>query len=804
MLRLHKVSKYYKSNDVVALGLRRVSLEFEMGEFVAVTGESGSGKSTLLNVISGLDTYEDGEMYIAGEETSYFSVEDWENYRKQYIGFVFQNYNIIDSYTVLDNVLMALQIQGYNKSERKARAMDLIRRVGLESHMHHKASKLSGGQKQRCVIARALAKDCPIIVADEPTGNLDQATSKTIIELLKEISKDKLVIVVTHNYDEVAEYATRKIRLFDGEVMEDQKIRKAEISEKDIEIIDYHMGHLELMKISLKNLLRAPRRSIFTVIIAIVIIAAFIFGFGSYKKDSASSWSNYNEYFRNVNPGRIIVADFEGEPFTDDDIAEILGINNVIDVVEHDVVLDTTAYLFMDERRSYYYYEDEPIKEGFGQDEEQIQVWPRDLLITPASMVEQIDLVDGTLPDSKYEIILSEQLGYSVGDTVRIGTKMFWGSVDSFEDIEGYNFEVVGIVEDSFIVDWNDRGYFHKDFIDSEELFVSAYFKADWFGSIILLRLYDGDELVPTDMYSEFGVIGIDNTLADGEVEIGLESLRTLIADQVTIDYEAIWSEIDNCYNNGGDDCWLLENQLIAEEYNAFLDNNPGYFSSKDYSLTATTSFYSNETDIEIVGFLTDESGNIKSQTPSYTMNMNTIMELAEDERYQVSVIVPGSFQATAVQKQLSDLGYRNIYPSGIVSEEERFFSIFNYIFLGITFGFFLTITYFIVYLVLRNVQISKKKDYLVYRSIGASKRDLNFTTIYELTFATTIGYIIAMALFVLNENVKTPIPRLLEFLDLTNYIVAFLLLTLLAVLLGNRFNKKIFNRSVITALKQE
>ena len=121
MLKLHNVSKYYKSNDVVALGLRRVSLEFNVGEFIAVTGESGSGKSTLLNVISGLDSYEDGEMYIGGEETSYFTIEEWENYRKQYIGFVFQNYNIIDSYTVLDNVLMALQIQGYDKTKRKDR-----------------------------------------------------------------------------------------------------------------------------------------------------------------------------------------------------------------------------------------------------------------------------------------------------------------------------------------------------------------------------------------------------------------------------------------------------------------------------------------------------------------------------------------------------------------------------------------------------------------------------------------------------------------------------------------------------------
>ena len=253
MLKLQNVSKYYSSNEVVALGLRKVNLEFELGEFVAVTGESGSGKSTLLNVISGLDSYEDGEMYVNGEETSYFSIEEWEAFRRQYIGFVFQSYNIIDSYSVLENVMIALTIQGYDKATRKERALKLIDQVGLSTHVHHKASKLSGGQKQRCVIARALAKDCPIIVADEPTGNLDSESSKNILSLLKEISKDKLVIVVTHNYDEVSAYATRKIRLFDGEVVEDKIIKKHDHVEVTNHVPSYRMTWINLIGISLRN-----------------------------------------------------------------------------------------------------------------------------------------------------------------------------------------------------------------------------------------------------------------------------------------------------------------------------------------------------------------------------------------------------------------------------------------------------------------------------------------------------------------------------------------------------------------------
>ena len=146
LIKLENISKYYKSGEGVSVGMQKVSLEFNIGEFVAVTGESGSGKSTLLNVISGLDTYEDGELYIQDEETSHFVIKDWENYRSKYIGFIFQSYNIIDSFTVYENVLLALEIQNYPKRQRKKRALELIERVGLTSHKNHKASKLSGGQ----------------------------------------------------------------------------------------------------------------------------------------------------------------------------------------------------------------------------------------------------------------------------------------------------------------------------------------------------------------------------------------------------------------------------------------------------------------------------------------------------------------------------------------------------------------------------------------------------------------------------------------------------------------------------------
>ena len=230
ILKLKDVGKIYATANAVAVGIRRVNVSFEKGEFVAITGKSGCGKTTLLNVMSGLDSYEEGELYINGEETSHYIESDWEQYRKDYISFIFQDYNIIESFSVLHNVEFALTHIKDHK-ERRLKALELVEKVGLISVVKQKGSKLSGGQKQRTVIARALAKDSPIILADEPTGNLDSVSAKSIISLLGEIAKDKLVVVVTHNVEELEGYATREIRIFDGEISSDEQ----KIPEKTID-----------------------------------------------------------------------------------------------------------------------------------------------------------------------------------------------------------------------------------------------------------------------------------------------------------------------------------------------------------------------------------------------------------------------------------------------------------------------------------------------------------------------------------------------------------------------------------------
>ena len=225
LLKLKNIGKIYDSNDIFTIGIRGINLEFNYNEFVTIEGESGSGKSTLLNVIGANDTYEEGELYINGEETSHYSETEWEKYREKNIATIFQDFNIIENLTVLENVELAL-LRLDDKKERRKRAKELIDRVGLTKQINQRGSKLSGGEKQRTVIARALAKDAPIILADEPTGNLDVKASKEVAALLKEVSKDKLVIVVTHNPEFFKQYATRRVRVYDGKISEDRVIEK--------------------------------------------------------------------------------------------------------------------------------------------------------------------------------------------------------------------------------------------------------------------------------------------------------------------------------------------------------------------------------------------------------------------------------------------------------------------------------------------------------------------------------------------------------------------------------------------------
>ncbi len=299
MLELKKINKSYKTGDFVQHALNDVSLKFRKCEFVAILGSSGSGKTTLLNILGGLDRYDSGDLIINNKSTKKFKSVEWDYYRNNCVGFIFQSYNLISHISVLENVEMALILSGYKKKDRRKKALDALDRVGLKDHAHKKPNQLSGGQMQRVAIARALVNDPEIILADEPTGALDSVTSLQIMELIKEISKDKLVIMVTHNRELAEDYATRVIELKDGEILSDSKpVKDKDNSKEKLNIKKTVLRYSSALKLSFNNIKTKKGRTFLTSfaasigIIGIALILSLSNGFqkkiDEYEADSLS------------------------------------------------------------------------------------------------------------------------------------------------------------------------------------------------------------------------------------------------------------------------------------------------------------------------------------------------------------------------------------------------------------------------------------------------------------------------------------------------------------------------------------
>ena len=350
MIKLKNVSKFYYSKGVIASGFNKINLEFNIGEFVAITGESGSGKSTLLNVISGLDTYEEGEMYIDGKETSHYTEKD---YRRKYIGNIFQNFNLVNSYTVYQNIELVLLLNGEKKKNIKPKVLELIKNVGLYKFRNTKVSKLSGGQKQRVGIARVLAKDTPIIIADEPTGNLDKKSAEEIIKLLSQISKDKLVIIVTHNYEQVEKYVTRKIKMHDGKVLEDKKIKDANPAPENSKIDYKNITFLNKLRLAFRNTFNIIPKFILIFLIYLFMTVSVISEYAEEEKKTYEASTQGNNYiFNNTSDKRIVIKKNDKREFTSDDYDKISKLSNVDYIVKNDVLLDYNAS-FTDNKNYY-------------------------------------------------------------------------------------------------------------------------------------------------------------------------------------------------------------------------------------------------------------------------------------------------------------------------------------------------------------------------------------------------------------------------------------------------------------------
>lgn len=466
-IKLQNISKYYYSETAVTQALQGINLEFRMGEFVAITGESGSGKSTLLRIISGMDTFDDGELYVDGQPTFQYDEDDWEEYRRTKIGFVFQDYSLIGHYTAKENIVSALLIMGVPEKEAGDKAIHYLERVGLSAQRDQRASKLSSGQKQRLSIARALAKNTDIIVADEPTGNLDSETGAQIVKLLRDLSQDHLVIMVTHNYEQVEKYVTRKVRLHDGSLIldvsenmdTDQKSevsentdtdQKSEMSEnvdnnektsdgKKSESNEERLRDRTIGRIFVRmNAVRQPEKiALFMGFFLAAAIVSFLF-IGQLlmnaddiytKKYSATSFARKDDK-------RISIRRKDQKFMTKKDIDQLTKMKHVVSVDQYDIVNDVNYYFEegKDYRQEYGYNRMSTSNEGGLYDSQNVEYVKKDQYMRSSSCLKKSDLVKGSLPKKIGEVVLYDRGKYKVGDTITFfyTSDVLWSSTENY------------------------------------------------------------------------------------------------------------------------------------------------------------------------------------------------------------------------------------------------------------------------------------------------------------------------------------------------------------------------------------
>ncbi|XFA98232.1 ATP-binding cassette domain-containing protein [Candidatus Izemoplasma sp. B36] len=747
MIKLVNVSKFYSSNNVIALGLRKVNLELHRNEFIAIVGESGSGKTTLLNVISGIDSYEDGEMYINGNETSYYSVADMENYRKKYVAFVFQNYNLIDSYTVLQNVEAPLILSGFPKAKIRERAKEIIKRVGLEDHIHHKATKLSGGQKQRVVIARALAKDCPIIAADEPTGNLDSKSARQIIELLAEISKEKLVVLVTHDFSQVEEFATRKIRIFDGEVVEDLKLKKVDkLDLPEIPDEEHKIRTIDFMKISLRNLLAVPKKTILMIIIFTFFSIFIAMSYGAYQLALSEVQFNTNSHFNNTSPNRLVVRRMDETPLSLDDLNELETINNNVNqVIEKDYVLDSNISLYTTESNKYVYLRG---------------------LYLPVNLIEEDDLDYGRLPQNDDEIVIAVNSS-ELNSNEDYLNKAFSTSYDDREFFSiGEIHNIVGMInvdklaitnedyDDTFILVTDDK---------MNKLKEELYFDYTYLSMISLIEI-DG-----TNVNYSFVHLGeqkyiIDNTLPDDTVKISKVHYNGDCEDDVCDVSGTL--EIEDYYTS------LIIEDFTVQFTESIYDYDAMYINQDTYDKL----FYE---EIYQVSILTSSSIGVKSLA-------NSIQRISDGLSLKYKVIYP--YDTNASDRYLATaILFMSIGMIGLII-------------------FTLIGSALITYVIFKAIINTKLHDYAIFRTIGANKKAINTFIYIENIYVVIVAYVLFV---IVNLSLPKSI-RSLEFLmplqmfNFWSYIILFFLLILMSLLVSRRYCNKIFNKSVQSTLKSD
>jgi len=744
MIRLKSVSKFYYSKGVIASGFTKVNLEFKIGEFVAITGESGSGKSTLLNVISGLDSYEEGEMYIDGAETSHYLEKDWENYRRKNIGNIYQNFNLVNSYTVSQNIDLVLTLNGVKKKERKEKINDLLKKVDMYKYRNTKVSKLSGGQKQRVAIARALAKDVPVIIADEPTGSLDKRSALNIVKLLKEISEDKLVIIVTHNYDQVSEYVTRTITMHDGKVLEDRKISEIKKEVPRVESNIGNMNFINRLSLGFRNTFNVLPKFVLLFLVYSFIVAALMGEYSFFKKSEyEASKSGYNYIFRDTDDKRIVLNKKDKTEFSREEIDKIKNMKNVDHVIENDVLIDQASSLV----------------------DEEDTLWLNGSFYNMEFFDGKVDL--GRVPENDNEIIISGR-----EDEYHLSR-----NTDNILDHKFYNFSYNGEVQK-----------------DSPLVIVGIKYTDDlMYGNF---KFYVPDEILRKKQfethqsYSKITVdfMGVNHNSSDNS------NYFKLVRNNWVSPGTAAVSEDFNSYCEK-EKC--LDKNFSVNVHNQYFDGNKQFNISKVYNSKNINKL------LEISDYKKEEFNDFYNGV--IYINPADYNELFDKGTYQMSIYVDNVENIDKVTSSLDNDGYKTLQVKDtlIISGAVEAMKIVKLIVTcALVFVLFL-ISYFIIKIILK----SRNTYFAVLRMLGASKKICKWLLIIELLVVSNLSYFIFIGLAELNKtnflNVNF-INTVNTYFRFGDYITLYIVLTLMSLLISIKYASKLFKNSVMKVYREE
>lgn len=759
MLKLKNVSKFYSSGGVVTQGFTKVNLELDTGEFVAITGESGSGKSTLLNVISGLDSYEEGEMFIFGEPTSGSTEEEKEKYRKKYISNIFQSFNLISSYTVYENIELVLLLNGHNKKEVKPLINGLLKKVGLEKYSKTKASKLSGGQKQRVAIARALARETPIIVADEPTGNLDEKTAKDIMKLLHDISKDKLVIVVTHNYDQVEPYVTRKLTMHDGYLIEDRKLkeRRSEKNSEPSEIKNASFG--SVLKLGARNTFNLPSKFILLLFVFIFLVTGTM---GAYTADKAvgnvMSNINFNNYFQDISPERIVINRKDKKEISSSDIKKLESLPNVKSVDKNDLIKDMKTNIY-------------------DRDYESLM-----LTLAPTSSSNVVgEIVHGKLPEKENEVfILYPEDNSFIASNLDDFDKNRDVFINTFFPGNGVGEEMT---EKIIITGW---GKLKKEYSDKlvTNFAISGY----------ALMNEDGlkKQTVNALMSSAKQTIIMNETEIESTIETE-GNLHIAPLSKVPSGYVYIPTEAALFYKDG---------KAINKEIKII---NKNFYETTEKTLTVKN-IYSEENYKWLLGFK-----KVDQMDHQIFMNPDDYNSLFKAGNYQCSVLMEKPEQYKETIEALEKLNYNKLYickaniDTG--SELREVLGALKSLKLVAELALLFLISYFIIKLIFksRNVYFS------TLRMLGGTKGNCAGILGTDMFFVFNIAYGISLGVLefikknpLMFSKVGETVLKYSEYIGTADYFILYFILFGITILLAERYSRKMFNKTAVNAYKEE